>query len=387
MPDALLTLLKAVGVLAFQMSLVVLLIWFERKASAYIQDRTGPNRADIFGVRLAGLVHPVADVLKLVFKEELTPPHVRRFYFRLAPVMALAVALLPLAVVPFADTAGGLSFQTVDLNVGLLYILAVASFGVFGLIFAGWGSNNKYSLLGGMRASAQMISYELAMGLAIVGVLMVYGTVELNRMVQFQGGLLFGFLPRWGIFIQPLAAVIFFAAALAEANRNPFDLPEGESEIVGFHVEYSSMKFACFFVGEYGHIVVGAAVFTTLFLGGWQIPWLPTPVLRAHAATVVAVLLALGAAAGAVFAVLFTRWRRRLHRLYRDRRRREADILRGLAAAAGLICLALLVSGVWRGIGGSGAQVAAAVLQIFSFAAKVVVVSFLFIWIRWTLPR
>jgi NADH-quinone oxidoreductase subunit H len=387
----LLTLIKAIGVLVFQLAFVPVLIWFERKASAYIQDRTGPNRANILGIRLAGLVHPIADVVKLVFKEDLTPPHVRKFYFLLAPFVTLGIALLPLAVVPLADELpladGKLSFQVLDLNVGLLYILAVGSFGVFGIILAGWGSNNKYSLLGGMRASAQMISYELAMGLSIVGLLMVFQTVELNRIVQAQGELLFGFLPRWGIFVQPLAAIIFFAALLAEANRNPFDLPEGESEIVGFHVEYSSMKFASFFVGEYAHIVAGSAIFATLFLGGWQIPWLPTEALRAGVGPVLAVALVVTALFAVVMIPVFTRHRRRLHELYTDKRRHEADVFRIAFAAVFVICAVLLLSGFWRNMTPQASQVAAAALQIFTFGFKVVVISFTFIWIRWTLPR
>ncbi|MBU1698599.1 MAG: NADH-quinone oxidoreductase subunit H [Candidatus Eisenbacteria bacterium] len=391
MPDGLVTLIKACCVLAFQMILVVVLIWFERKGAAYIQDRTGPNRAEIFGIRLAGLVHPVADVLKLVFKEEITPPHVRKFYFRLAPIVSLMVALLPLAVIPFADIlpgdGGGFSFQTLNLNVGILYILAVSSFGVFGIIFAGWGSNNKYSMLGGMRASAQMISYELAMGLSIVGVLMVYGTLELNEMVRYQGGLLWGFLPRWGIFVQPIAAILFMTAAFAESNRNPFDLPEGESEIVGFHVEYSSMKFACFFVGEYGHIVVVSSIFTALFLGGWQIPWLPTPVLRENAGFATAALLLFGVVGGVVFAGLFGKWRGRLHELYTDRRKNEGQVWMICAAAIAVICAVILLAGFWRGLSPQGSLITAAVVQIICFMAKVVLVSFFFIWVRWTLPR
>lgn len=392
MPAALLTFIKAVGVLVFQLSLVPVVIWFERKVSAYIQDRTGPNRANILGIRLAGLVHPIADVVKLVFKEDLTPPHVRRFYYLLAPFATLTIALLPLAVVPFADEVqlgggGKLSFQVLDLDVGLLWILAVGSFGVFGIVFAGWGSNNKYAMLAGMRASAQMISYELAMGLSVVGMLMVFGTVELNKMVQAQGGLILGFLPSWGLFLQPLAAVIFFAALLAEANRNPFDLPEGESEIVGFHVEYSSMKFASFFVGEYAHIVGGSAIFTTLFLGGWQVPWLPTEVLRANTGTVLAVMLAGSALIAAVLFPLFTRWRKRLRVLYTDKRKYEADVFRIAAAAFFVVSVILLISGFWRGLSPGAAQTAIVMVQIMCFGAKVVFMSFTFIWIRWTLPR
>jgi NADH-quinone oxidoreductase subunit H len=391
-PAALLTFIKAVGVLVFQLSLVPVVIWFERKVSAYIQDRTGPNRANILGIRLAGLVHPIADVVKLVFKEDLTPPHVRRFYYLLAPFATLTIALLPLAVVPFADEVqlcggGKLSFQVLDLDVGLLWILAVGSFGVFGIVFAGWGSNNKYAMLAGMRASAQMISYELAMGLSIVGMLMVFGTVELNKMVQAQGGLILGFLPSWGLFLQPLAAIIFFAALLAEANRNPFDLPEGESEIVGFHVEYSSMKFASFFVGEYAHIVGGSAIFTTLFLGGWQVPWLPTEVLRANTGTVLVVMLAGSALIAAVLFPLFTRWRKRLRVLYTDKRKYEADVFRIAAAAFFVVSVILLISGFWRGLSPGAAQTAIVMIQIMCFGAKVVFMSFTFIWIRWTLPR
>jgi NADH-quinone oxidoreductase subunit H len=386
-PAGILTLIKALVVVGFQLSMLPLLIWFERKASAYMQDRTGPNRAEILGLRLAGLVHTLADVVKLVFKEDLTPPHVRRFYYKIAPLIALTVALLPLAVVPFADVLDGFSFQVLDLDVGLLYILAVGSFGVFGIIFAGWGSNNKYSLLGGMRAAAQMISYELAMGLAIVGILMVFQTVDLNAIVRQQGELLWGWLPRWGLFVQPLAAILFFTAMLAETNRNPFDLPEGESEIVGYHVEYSSLKFAAFFMAEYAHIPGTSAVFTTLFLGGWQIPWLPTPVLRQQAGTVVAVLLALVMVMALMMAWAFARLRQTQRALYRDRRRYEADVLLVASLVMALLALVGLLSGFWRGWDPSTRALATAILQLGCFVTKVVFVSFVFIWIRWTLPR
>jgi NADH-quinone oxidoreductase subunit H len=392
LPPTLLTIIKAALVLAFQFSLIPLLVWVERKASAYMQDRTGPNRADIFGIRLAGLVHAIADVVKLIFKEDITPPYARRFYYRLAPFVALTIALLPMAVIPFADEVsltGGhaLSFQAVDLNIGLLYILAVGSFGVFGVIFAGWGSNSKYSLLGGLRASAQMISYELALALSIIGVLMVFQTVDLNRIVQQQGDLLFGFLPRWGVVVQPLAAVLFFTGILAETNRNPFDLPEGESEIVGYHVEYSSMKFAAFFMGEYAHIAAGSAVFATLFLGGWQIPWVPTDTLRANAGTALAVLLAATAVVSAALIPLLTRWRRRIRQLYTDRRRIEADVFRTASVLVLLLCLGLLIGGAWRGLGAGGAQTVAVIMQIMCFAGKVILVGCTFVWVRWTLPR
>lgn len=374
------------------LSMIPVMIWFERKVSAYIADRTGPNRAHILGVRMAGFVHNFADVMKLVMKEDITPHGVHRFYFLLAPFLAMMIALMTFAVVPFADTLvvneHEIPMQALKLNVGILWVFAIASFGVFGIIFAGYGANSKYSILGGLRASAQMISYELTLSLSILGLIMIFGTLDLNSIAQQQGELLFGFLPKWGIVVQPLGALLFMTAAIAETNRNPFDLPEAESEIVGYHVEYSSLKFALFFMAEYVNIIVASGVTATLFFGGWQVPFLNTETLIAHAQTVVLAILA-GMAVVAIALLLVTRrWHRTLQRLYtNDIRRHEAKFWSAVLLLMFLGSLGGILLFLAKPISGWGANVTAAVLQFLTFGAKVTFFGFAFVWVRWTLPR
>jgi NADH-quinone oxidoreductase subunit H len=285
---------KAFLVLFMVLNLAGMLGWVERKASALIQDRIGANRASILGFAGLGLVNTmVADPLKFLTKEDFIPPQGDRFLHTLAPCMALFPALVTFAVIPFGDVLvlgdRVINLQIANLNVGILYVFAMASFGVYGIVIGAWASNNKFSLLGGVRGSAQMISYEVAMGLSVMGVLMVYGTLELQEIARGQGALIgellpqslmflkpvIGWLPAWGIFLQPLAFLLFFTAAVAETKRVPFDLPEGESELIaGYHVEYSGGKFLMFFAGEFAEIVTAAALATTLFFGGWQVPYL-----------------------------------------------------------------------------------------------------------------
>ncbi len=247
----------------------------ERKISAFIQDRLGPNRVGPWG-----LLQPMADGLKFLFKEDVIPGHVSRVIYVAAPAAILVPALMGFAVVPFGDTltlfGRTVELQIANLDVGVLYILALASLGVYGIVLGGWASNSKYALLGGIRASAQMISYELSLGLALVGVLMVAGSLRLNDVVAQQAEYtLFGFLPRWNVFTQPLGFLLFTVSAFAETNRLPFDLPESEQELVaGYHAEYSSMKFSMFFMAEYASMITASAVIATLFFGGWHVPWL-----------------------------------------------------------------------------------------------------------------
>lgn len=373
------------------MGMVPALIWAERKGAAYIQDRTGPNRASIAGIRLAGLVHPIADVLKLVFKEDIAPTHRHRALYNLAPWLVMTVAVSTYAVIPFGDylELGGKRIPLVvaDLQVGLLYVLAVASLGTYGVVIAGWAANNKFTFLGGIRATAQMISYEISMGLAVMGLMLIFGTLRLTDIVAGQGGLLFGFLPMWGVVLQPLGFVLFITAVYAETNRNPFDLPEGESEIVaGYHLEYSSLKFALFFMAEYCHMVVGAALISALYFGGYQIPWLPRPRLEENAGLLLVIMLAAIIALSLWFAVLFLRRVQREKGKFGDARDREPVLGAGLwlviaAAAAGAFLLR-----PWE-IGPAGASVAATVFQVGAFVGKVVFFAWLFIWVRWTLPR
>lgn len=272
--------IKSFLVLFMVLNLAGVLGWIERKGSALIQDRIGANRASIFGFAGMGLINTlVADPIKFLTKEDFIPPHGDRALHTLAPCLALFPALVTFAVIPFGDVLiigeRVINLQVANINVGILYIFAMASLSVYGIVVGAWASNNKFSLLGGVRGSAQMISYEIAMGLSVMGILMVYGSLELQEIARAQGELLWGWLPAWGVFLQPLAFLLFFTAAIAETKRIPFDLPEGESEIVaGYHVEYSGGKFLMFFAGEFAEIVTAAALVTTLFFGGWQVPYL-----------------------------------------------------------------------------------------------------------------
>ncbi len=279
---------------------VILAVWIERRGAGFIQDRVGPNRVTLFGFRNAGLMQPIADALKLLVKEEFIPEKADRFLFFLAPTLSMIPALLTFMVIPFGDVLVlgkyRIPLQVADLNVGLLFIFAISSLGVYGIVLGGWSADNKYSILGGLRSSAQMISYEISMGLAIIGILIVFESVRLNDIVRMQGDLLFGFLPRWGIVVQPLGFLLFFVAALAETNRIPFDLPEAEAEIVaGYHLEYSSFKFSMFFMAEYVNMMVASGFIVSLFLGGWQIPWLPTEALVAHVGPILTAVLQVAA--------------------------------------------------------------------------------------------
>ena len=264
--------------------LVPILVWVERRGSAFIQNRFGPNR-----VGPLGLTQLLADAVKFLFKEEFRPPKSVAFLYYAAPVVvlipgALAFGAIPLSL-PFELTFGGETykflFQAFDLGIGIVFVLGISSLGAYALLFAGWGSGNKYSLMGALRASAQMISYELALGLSLVGVLLIFGSFSFQEIINAQLGplkfMLFGkqatkpFLPKWGIFYQPLGFILFFAATFAETNRAPFDLPEAEAELVaGYHTEYGGLKMLMFYIGEYGHMLVASAVIVSFYFGGYD---------------------------------------------------------------------------------------------------------------------
>lgn len=282
----------AILILAFVMPLASLSTWAERRQSAMMQDRLGPNRAEIripilgWTLRLWGITHFVADALKMMFKEDLVPAKVDRFLYGLAPVMAIAPVLITFAIIPFgSDLCVGhltevlkdpsvctatIPLQVVRLDIGLLFYFALASLAVYGTTLAGWASYNKWSLLGGLRASSQMMSYEVTMGLSLMGAFIMYGTLEPQAMVLAQGSDPW----NWGLFSQPLGFVLFLTAAIAETKRAPFDLPEGEPELIGYFVEYSGMRFGIFFLAEFIETIFLAAVVTTVFLGGWHVPGL-----------------------------------------------------------------------------------------------------------------
>ena len=279
MMDLWIKLILAGLVLFGVLNLAGLHTWVERKQSAIIQDRIGANRASLFGIRLFGLFHPLADAVKMFTKEDFIPANANRFLHTLAPFVSVFFALVAFAGIPFGDRLvigqRVIELQVAKIDVALLYIFAMLSLGVYGVILAGFASRSNYAFLGGLRASAQMISYEIALGIALVGVVMIFGTLDLQELVRGQGRYLFGgWLPMWGIFLQPVAFFVFLTAALAETKRVPFDLPEGESEIIGYFVEYSGMKFGMFFLTDFVETVMVACLAATLFFGGWQVPYL-----------------------------------------------------------------------------------------------------------------
>jgi NADH-quinone oxidoreductase subunit H len=276
--DLLIKVILAAIVLFAVLNLAGFHTWVERKQSALIQDRIGANRATIFGFRMLGMFHGVADVVKMFTKEDIVPQGANRTLHTLAPFFSVFFALVTFAAIPFGDRLilgdRVIELQVADIDAALLYVFAMLSLGVYGVILGGFASRNNYALLGGLRATAQMISYEIALGVAILGVIMVYGTMDLSDLVRAQGTYLGGWLPLWGIVTQPVAFFIFVTAGLAETKRIPFDLPEGESEIVGYFVEYSGMKFGMFFLADFLETIVVASLATTLFFGGWQVPYL-----------------------------------------------------------------------------------------------------------------
>jgi len=270
------TLVKIAIMIGFAMTVAAVLTWQERKQSAAIQDRIGPNRAyiPVLGWKLWGLVHLVADGIKMIFKEDFMPVGASRFLFQIAPVIAILPLIISLAVIPFGGVVNingyDISLQIANINSGILFIFAFGSLSVYSSVLGGFASDNKFGLIGALRTSAQMISYEISQGLTIVGLFMIWQTVMLDKMALYQAGSIF----NWGVFLQPFGFLLFFAASVAETKRAPFDLPEGESEIIGYFVEYSGLKFGLFFIGEFMEVVIVSMLVTTLFFGSYHIPWL-----------------------------------------------------------------------------------------------------------------
>ncbi|MFO0750408.1 MAG: complex I subunit 1 family protein [Myxococcota bacterium] len=275
-------------VFGFVMLVATVLTLLERKQSALVQNRVGPNRAFLFGKKFplsAFLGQIIADAVKVFVKEDFEPTRANKWIHRVAPLLPFVAAMMVWMVIPFGPGAppgvkGQHPFEIAHLDVGILWVLAVSSLSVYGATMGAWASNSAFSLLGGLRTAAQMISYEVTIGLNLVGIFMIFGSLQLNDIIWGQGELIGGWLPKWGIVVQPLGFVLFMVAAVAEIKRAPFDLPEDESVLVaGFFTEYSSMRFAMFSLGEFIGIVVMGALATCLFLGGWQIPWVSTPLL------------------------------------------------------------------------------------------------------------
>ena len=326
------SLLKILGIVFLViLPLVSYSVYAERRVSALIQDRLGPNR-----VGPAGLFQPIADAAKFLLKEQFTPAHVNTFYYYLAPCLAMVPAIMTIAVVPFGSTLFGVPMVIADINVGVLYVFAIASLGVYGIVLAGWSSNSKYPFLGSVRSSSQMISYELSLGLAVIPVFLLIGQLRLTDVVRYQiehGWMIAPFLGDWTnpakwLLTIPMwiSFLVFMIAIFAETNRLPFDLPEAEQELAGgYHTEYAAMKFGLFFLGEYAAMITGSAIIVTLFLGGWHLP-IPS-------------------------------WHGQFHWVLID------------GSAPG-----------WRGVIGG-------LFNIATFFAKVSALLFFFIWVRWTLPR
>ncbi|MCB9072680.1 MAG: NADH-quinone oxidoreductase subunit H [Bdellovibrionaceae bacterium] len=330
--------IKMLVIFLMMVQMVPVLVWVERRGSAFIQNRFGPNR-----VGPLGLTQLLADAVKFLFKEEFVPPASHKWLYYAAPVLALipgalAFESIPLSMPIHVNTESGAHtflFQGYDVGVGIVFVLAVSSLGAYALLLAGWGSHNKYSLFGALRASAQMISYELAMGLSLVGILMLFQTFDFQRMVEIQRGTLhfwlfgkeisLGFLPNWGIFFQPLGFVLFATATFAETNRTPFDLPEAEAELVaGYHTEYGGLKMLMFYIGEYGHMMVASALMVTFYFGGYELPFYSSQ---------------------------------------------------------------SLVEALSQSMSSNAASIVGALLLHVVFMAKVLFFLWVFIWVRWTLPR
>ena len=391
------TVLVSVVVFNIVMALIVslvfvpVLVWMERRVAGFIQDRLGPYRCHIGVVRLGVLVQSFADMLKLVFKEDYRPNSVKeKMLFRLSPVIVFVTAYLSFMVIPFADdlTIANKTYmmQALPIKFGLLWILAFAGLGVYGLMLGGWASNNKFSLLGGIRAAAQVISYEAVMGLSLISMLIIYGSIHFGDMVRYQGELIWGFIPAWGVIIQPIAAILFIITAFAETNRAPFDIAEGESEIVGgFHTEYSAMGFGLFFVGEYIAMGAASALIITLFFGGYQIPWLSTSALKENIDIVMLVILVLFP----TMSYFFARWIKK-NNIWLDtddsRNRETRWLIIGLIGI-NVIVVFTLVGLLFSGISSDGVNISVALIQVMTFIVKLVMMNFFFIWVRWTLVR
>ncbi len=361
------SLIKVVVLMLLLLTALAYLTWFERKVVAHIQSRWGPSRAGPHG-----LLQPLADGLKFLFKEGVTPAGADRFVYYLAPFLTMSLAMTAIALIPFGpEDITILGYRTplaiTDLNVGLLFLFAITSLGVYGVALAGWSSNSKYSLLGGLRSSAQMVSYELSLTMSVVGVLLLAGSFNLREIISAQRGVIWGFIPRWNIVAPPLPQLAgffcYFTAAVAETNRLPFDLPEAESELVaGYHTEYSSFKFAMFFLGEYASMITVSCLATILFFGGWLSPFPETRLLAWTRFLPTAVL-----GAGGLLLVL-------------DALRHH----RGLARVV-LTMLAFALGGLGYLVAQPG--VVGFAQGPFWFLSKVFVFLFIYIWVRGTLPR
>lgn len=366
-------------------------VWWERRVAGFMQDRSGPNRCNIGPMRLGGLIQSFADMLKLVFKEDFTPSHIRyKFFFTIAPAIVFFCSFLTFGVIPFSDVLiidGKESImQALPNELGIMWFIAFAGLSVYGIILGGYSSGSKYGLLGSIRASAQVISYEAAMGLAIISMILSYGSIHLTDMVNAQAGTYLGVVPMWGIFIQPLAAIIFIVCAFAETNRAPFDLAEGESELVaGYHTEYSAMRFGLFQVGEYAAMSASSAIIVTLFFGGYQVPWLDTHAIQSNINYVIAAIIILLP----IKVYILTKWMKKNNKAIGTNKSREKEtkILTFAFWGLSLFIMTILFLFLVTGLGTNGINIVTAVIQVGTFLIKFFMMAFVFIWIRWTVLR
>jgi len=374
---------------------IPVLVWLERRIAGLVQDRLGPNRTNIFGFRLGGVVQSFADVVKLLLKEEYYPSHIKngRWLFMMAPIITFVAALLAFMVIPFADTitidGETLRVQALPIDFGVFWYMAMSGIGVIGVIFGGWLSHNKYSLLGAARAGSMVISYELPLGLSVLSFIITYNTIDFNAMVHWQSQTFFGFIPAWGLFIQPLASVILIVALFAETNRNPFTVAEGESEIVaGFMTEYTAMKFAMFFMAEYVAMNTASAVIITMVFGGYQLPWVSTEMLHTHFNVFAFSLMCISPF---VVAVLIM-WMRKNNRVRPsvsndDGRNFETKVLTIVMIGFLVVIEFILGYLVFFADDPFANSLAVTLFQIVVFVLKLMVFNIFFILIRWTVPR
>ena len=374
---------------------IPVLVWLERRIAGLVQDRLGPNRTNIGGFRLGGVVQSFADVVKLLLKEEYYPSYIKsgKWLFMLAPIITFVAALLAFMAIPFADTllinGESLRVQPLPIDFGVFWYLAMSALGVLGVIFGGWLSHNKYALLGAARAGSMVISYELALGLSIVSFIVTYDTIDFNAMVHFQSQMFFGFLPAWGIFIQPLASIILIIALFAETNRNPFTVAEGESEIVaGFMTEYTAMKFAMYFMGEYVAMNTASAVIITTIFGGYQLPWVSTQMLHDNFLSFSIVLM--------IFIPLIVgviiKWMRKNNRVRPSvstdsGRNFETKVLTIVMIGMTLFIETVLIYLNFFSESILANSIAITLFQIMTFVVKLMMFNIFFIIIRWTVPR
>ena len=384
----------ALGTLLALLTIPVL-VWLERRVAGLVQDRLGPNRTNIGGFRLGGVVQSFADVVKLLLKEEYYPSHIKsgRWLFMLAPVITFVAALLAFMAIPFADTlvidGESLRISALPINFGIFWYMAISAVGVLGVIFGGWLSHNKYSLLGAARAGSMVVSYELPLGLSILAFIITYDTVDFNAMVQFQSTTFFGFLPAWGILVQPLAAIILIISLFAETNRNPFTVAEGESEIVaGFMTEYTAMKFAMYFMGEYVAMNTASAVIITMIFGGYQIPWVSTEVLLENFSVFAVSLMVVMP----IIITILIRWMRKNNTVRPSvstdgGRNFETKVLTIAMIGMTLLVEAILIYLVFLSDSSLANSIAVMLFQIVVFVVKLMMFNIFFILIRWTVPR